>query len=553
MRPSFQLLELNSRHVDYNFSTPSRHQPTSSLDWDNVFQNPPTIKIEPSESLESTVIVKAASPSPTDGEDQTELSEPTEAELAVAEHGTAALLDRRTKVSGPVEKTKHDIASSPSVPRNKFPEKNAGLSWDSPLAFSVILPLDVITRLSQSPNYCVSSVKDKPTVRCGHRTKLSKADATRLLGNISALQGACEFSTVAKHILELVENSTCNSGTSTHRMKATAGLKGLCDHFYQSRDKGLVSMPSKVSSAEWATLEHWLQALSASASRTEEESVVVVKDIIAAQEHLSLTVKVEPDAFCNAPFETLSETTISLTPGSEKPAAIFFGTRTVFLTATVSHHLNYLDFHPFDGGQKKSPLTPQQLIRDLIRAPLTRCDLTRNGFIYVFWHPGNFGYVKIGRSSDVERRLADWKKQCGYQVEEHVDGSRPEYTPVKIPHTHRVESLIHAELKDKRRHEPRCKGCGISHHEWFEVPSPNHALRVVEKWTSWMRDTAPYEGGKLKASITSTDVDKLCVLSKDEPVLRPALQAKREVVSSLLPRGARAARVSRGRRKTTHN
>ena len=115
--------------------------------------------------------------------------------------------------------------------------------------------------------------------------------------------------------------------------------------------------------------------------------------------------------------------------------------------------------------------------------------------------------LKIGRASNVQRRMNEWNRQCGYQltlirfypyVPSSPFASRPSAssspsspaTPYKIPHAHKVERLIHLELAE-RRVKRDCESCGKEHREWFEVDSSRVGLRgvdeVIRRWTDWGR------------------------------------------------------------------
>lgn len=115
--------------------------------------------------------------------------------------------------------------------------------------------------------------------------------------------------------------------------------------------------------------------------------------------------------------------------------------------------------------------------------------------------------LKIGRASNVQRRLNEWNRQCGYNLSlirfypylpSSPLSSRPNAssppaspsTPHKVPHAHRVERLIHLELAE-RRVKRDCESCGKEHREWFEVESSRDGLRgldeVIRRWTEWGR------------------------------------------------------------------
>ena len=128
--------------------------------------------------------------------------------------------------------------------------------------------------------------------------------------------------------------------------------------------------------------------------------------------------------------------------------------------------------------------------------------------------------LKIGRTSNVHRRLNEWTRQCSYDLTliryypytpSSSASSSPARTPQsrkhgqeyhnsisnshllpgrKVPHVHRVERLIHIELADLRvRDLGRCSECGKEHREWFEVAAAKEALRNVDecvrRWVQW--------------------------------------------------------------------
>lgn len=111
--------------------------------------------------------------------------------------------------------------------------------------------------------------------------------------------------------------------------------------------------------------------------------------------------------------------------------------------------------------------------------------------------------LKIGRASNVQRRMNEWTRQCGYNLSlvrfyPYLPSisSTPNMTtppaaqssPQKVPHAHRVERLIHLELADAKVKRD-CESCGKEHREWFEVESSREALRkvdeTVKRWVSW--------------------------------------------------------------------
>lgn len=118
--------------------------------------------------------------------------------------------------------------------------------------------------------------------------------------------------------------------------------------------------------------------------------------------------------------------------------------------------------------------------------------------------------LKIGRANNVQRRMNEWKRQCGYNLSliryypyqpsspaaspavSPRRGSAPTSpgVPRKVPHANRVERLIHLELAEYRAKENgKCDACGREHREWFEVDAKRERVKevdgVVKRWVEW--------------------------------------------------------------------
>lgn len=114
--------------------------------------------------------------------------------------------------------------------------------------------------------------------------------------------------------------------------------------------------------------------------------------------------------------------------------------------------------------------------------------------------------LKIGRASNVQRRMNQWQRQCGYDIEmlryypyhpnpsnqnSHSSSSFGAATPRTTPHCHRVERLVHIELAGMglRASKETCAACGREHREWFEVDASRGGIRmvdgVVRRWVEW--------------------------------------------------------------------
>jgi T5orf172 domain len=146
-------------------------------------------------------------------------------------------------------------------------------------------------------------------------------------------------------------------------------------------------------------------------------------------------------------------------------------------------------------------------INRLLRKSLSPQDENKKGFIYMYWIAGSFNFVKIGLTSrTTTERLNEWSKLCGHEIQEFTKSV--EEPGDQLPHIHRVEALVHAELREARLEEIVCKGCRGGHIEWFAV-SPAYAQKVINKWSKWIR-TEPYVEGELKSSIIANGINALC-------------------------------------------
>ncbi|KAG6138787.1 hypothetical protein E4U24_001158 [Claviceps purpurea] len=109
--------------------------------------------------------------------------------------------------------------------------------------------------------------------------------------------------------------------------------------------------------------------------------------------------------------------------------------------------------------------------------------------------------LKIGRAANVQRRMNQWQRQCGYDIEMlryypyvsgvENDGLGTGRTPRMTPHCRKVERLIHIELTGMglRADMSTCEACGREHREWFEVQASRDGIRavdeVIRRWVSW--------------------------------------------------------------------
>lgn len=209
-------------------------------------------------------------------------------------------------------------------------------------------------------------------------------------------------------------------------------------------------------------------------------------------------------------------------------------------------------------------LSTEAWIRERLVEPITMQD-TEEGLIYMYWVKGNFGLVKIGKTSgkSTRKRLLKWQVDCGHELQEHTRGE--EEVAVQLPNVYRIEKLVQAELKNVRLVESACVQCSKrlnrakSHVEWFGC-SPDHAMKVIEKWSKWVRTKKPYEFtgelskangkkiyvGRLKSTISEEEINKMCTpieMPKHHKGARPPLRGH---VSSDRP-----TRKAKGRKRST--
>ncbi|EXA43867.1 hypothetical protein FOVG_08713 [Fusarium oxysporum f. sp. pisi HDV247] len=106
--------------------------------------------------------------------------------------------------------------------------------------------------------------------------------------------------------------------------------------------------------------------------------------------------------------------------------------------------------------------------------------------------------LKIGRAANVQRRLNQWQRQCGHEVEilryyPYLPGSQESsgVVPHMTQHVHRVERLVHIELAGMglKKDAEKCDACGREHREWFEVEATREGIKavdgVIRRWIEW--------------------------------------------------------------------
>ncbi|EXJ66016.1 uncharacterized protein A1O5_10993 [Cladophialophora psammophila CBS 110553] len=148
--------------------------------------------------------------------------------------------------------------------------------------------------------------------------------------------------------------------------------------------------------------------------------------------------------------------------------------------------LSQSEFTPHAARSHPSTSVSREILRRLTQPE------RRPASIYVFDRPSSPGILKIGITAhSVSSRLQEWSKQCGYTP-------NLLFSAEHVPHAKRIESLLHLELREERRREGMCRGCGRRHSEWFEI-SEEQAEEVMGGWADFMERAEPYDSdGSLK-------------------------------------------------------
>lgn len=351
-----------------------------------------------------------------------------------------------------------------------------------------VLPRDVLARLTEDAGRCVAETISKPIHRCKNRAlqQASKtATASKILRKIDATSSG-SFADFFEKVRQILPEVCCKRGR--HVGIATDALDDVELRLNKAHGNEKAEIEAEVMT--------WMQGLAA--GRTQERETTP-----------------QPRAADNRcpPF------------GAEKPVVnsptlpVRRSARLAAIEASASLHNRYVvssfqSFHP--PGSRIAKLSVSAFIREKLKRPLLKSE-RESGYLYVFWRRGDFGLIKIGYTTrTTDERLEEWQKQCGGETEDC--STKDESSQIYVPNVRRLEALVHAELKDYRKKQLRCRGCRKGHNEWFDV---DIALvrKVVDKWTNWLLVKHRYEdcvGGKLLA-LDDEGLEELCTPAQLEP------------------------------------
>lgn len=382
----------------------------------------------------------------------------------------------------------------PPRPTHANDTRRSKRSRNAPNSFrerlSEILPVDTRKRLQKKPETCVALTKKRGNPRC---TRLAKGSLEVLKRVPSTLTGQIIESADGTSIAfarDLVESALCGK---SHQKGCLSDFDKICE--------GL----DELSEDDRAVFDQWLMALATEPPSTEE-------DLPASQMGTESSPMSSPRITRRQETLAVSFTTNRIITRSTTDRSQPASTLVNHSASLTPKHTPFQTYNPkFTRYILKShPKSTEKFLRDRIIQPLTKREIG-DGYIYMYWFPGKFGYIKIGvtKNADIEKRLKGWRSKCRHAAEV-VDFNL--LVPVK--HAYRVEKLVHAELYDVRFREDGCRGCGGNHVEWFEE-RVEHAYAVTRKFAEWM-ETEPYEpheGGGETAGWTlkpSEKIEELC-------------------------------------------
>lgn len=303
-----------------------------------------------------------------------------------------------------------------------------------------IMPSEIHGRLSDGASFCVASCVKAPDRRCSRRVKQQLPISHKILEAISNCIEQHNYAELPDHLKRLSEVAMCSQHKNVALIQPKA--RSRIDEL-----RAFIARLPQASGEELSTFRTWTEAL---ASRSSTPHI---------------DAKARESSLTSVPSITGSSTTAS---GHDIKSDL------LGFQAYKSTHMD--------------DLAIAKALKKMVARPLSQPDM-KEGFIYIFWDEGNFGFIKIGRTNDLERRLKEWNK-CKSTHSYHP--SSRDGRLLKVPHVQRVERLIHIELTNirKKRACDTCKNTR-THTEWFAL-SEAKAVEVFQKWRGWILQE-PYE------------------------------------------------------------
>jgi len=329
------------------------------------------------------------------------------------------------------------------------PQQPTTLPLQSKLHASLgkIVPHDLHARLVSKPGYCVASLVTSPSIQCTHKAKplWSPSELGNALEKLAKHRKEEDYCGMLSHVERVVQSVTCRTHqkTALHQLRAGSRIAQL---------RRLVEDVTHMSQAEHFTFTQWVDAIVDPDTRRDYHPQLV-----------TIATNSKPTARHKAP-----------------PKLLFIAS-----TAKTIVHIpcssSFIQYQPV----KTRKLSVSSALYQQAVSPLGSKDYGA-GFIYHYWDKEYFGLVKIGHTNNLARRLKEWNKQCKHQNTYHSVTE----SEVNMPHVHRVEQLIHTELKEYQLRKKR-DGCRKMHKEWFQT-TQSHVVKVLKKWREWILQE-PYE------------------------------------------------------------
>ncbi|GAM38699.1 hypothetical protein TCE0_033r09637 [Talaromyces pinophilus] len=307
----------------------------------------------------------------------------------------------------------------------------------SRLSLSKIIPTEIRGRLQEDNQHCPAwTIKGN---RCKHPHKTDFLQVRQCLDNMMIIKTSQLF----KYLNDVISVALCSQ---THQRVARKEIKNWSTDI-ENLQKVHEGIQGKFSSNHrLLALADWISALSGTQSLSQSKNLVLSSRTAEVKENYSSDVPQRQRLF--------------------------------------------QFFEPYI-PKRLTCLAVSEALEKLLLEPLTQKEIKKVGILYVYWQPGNFGHLKIGYTHDLEKRMKEWNRQCNKTMEVYYPNRNDDKELIPVSHVYRVEKLVHTELKNLRRKEKNCSGCGKNHIEWFEAPR-DLAVAVVRKWMAWMRES-PYE------------------------------------------------------------
>ncbi|KAL4725266.1 hypothetical protein ACLX1H_007413 [Fusarium chlamydosporum] len=242
----------------------------------------------------------------------------------------------------------------------------------------------------------------------------------------------------------------------------------------------------------WETILKPLEIVVVKKEVEDDTLTTRVEDVVKLPDTETIAVKHEvfPKSQKSAPKTTHRRTSQSTPSAPMKPSTscpTSIPSKQSSLQTSSSKH----EFEDF--GPHWTTIAKNKCMKKLLLRPLKKSEKSSDGFIYVYTFPETYRdahpYIKIGYAHNVDKRMRDWKTQCGYDSKLFGQFTAEHYV--------KVEKLVHCQLRNQRKREKGCPTCHVWHQEWFKIDSPTACMNIM-MWTSWMRQKPYDDEGKLQ-------------------------------------------------------